>query len=89
MSAPKVLHLLGLKTFVLGPKEGLGLINGTAASAAVIYFRMHKSKKLVSLAQLLVAISCKALLGNTKSYYLFISLVYLHPRQAVCASNIL
>lgn len=89
MSAPEALHLSGLKTFVLGPKEGLGLINGTAASAAVACFGMHESKKLVSLAQLLVAMSCEALLGNTESYHPFISSVRPHPGQVVCASNIL
>ena len=89
LSAPEALHLCGLQAYVLGPKEGLGLINGTAASAAVACFGLHESKKLVSLAQILVAMSCEALLGNTESYHPFISSVRPHRGQTECASNIL
>lgn len=89
MSAPEALRLCGLQAYVLGPKEGLGLINGTAASAAVACFGLHESTKLISLAQMLVAMSCEALLGNTESYHPFIHAVRPHPGQIECASNIL
>lgn len=89
MPASEALSLCGLEAFVLGPKEGLGLINGTAASAAVACFGLYASTKLVSLTQMLVAMSCEALLGNTESYHPFISSVRPHRGQIECASNIL
>lgn len=37
MSAPEALSLHKIKTVVLGPKEGLGLVNGTAVSCKLSF----------------------------------------------------
>jgi len=60
VTAQVALQIAGLEPFILGPKEGLGLINGTAASAAVGCLGAHESNKLALLAQILVAMSCEA-----------------------------
>ncbi|CAI6342489.1 unnamed protein product [Periconia digitata] len=89
VTACEALRIAGLEAFMLGPKEGLGLINGTATSAAVACFALHDSNKLLLLAQILVAMSCEALLGNSESYHPFIASVRPHQGQIECASNIL
>ncbi|KAH7128127.1 L-Aspartase-like protein [Dendryphion nanum] len=88
-NAREALTMAGLEPFILGPKEGLGLINGTAASAAVGCFAMHEANKLAVLSQMLVAMSCEALQGNAQSYHPFIAEVRPHPGQIECAKNVL
>ncbi|SCO24387.1 related to phenylalanine ammonia-lyase [Fusarium fujikuroi] len=55
--ADKALELADLKPFALKAKEGLGLVNGTAASVAVGCLAIHESDKLALLAQALTAMS--------------------------------
>ncbi|KAF4502390.1 phenylalanine ammonia-lyase [Fusarium agapanthi] len=62
LSADKALVLAGLEPIALGPKEGLGLVNGTAPSAALGCLAVHDANKILLLAQGLVAMSCEALL---------------------------
>ncbi|KAJ4246319.1 hypothetical protein NW762_013670 [Fusarium torreyae] len=89
VTADKAIQMVGLEPFVLGPNEGLGLINGTAVSTAVGCLVVHESNKLALLAQGLVAMSCEALLGKTESYHPFIAAVCPHPGKIECAANIL
>lgn len=89
VNARQALAMAGLEPFILGPKEGLGLVNGTAASAAIACFAAHEFNKLAILTQILVAMSCEALQGNAQSYHPFIAAVQPHPGQVECAGNIL
>lgn len=89
VTAQEALPRASLEPFLLGPKEGLALINGTAASTAVGCLAAHDSNQLVLLAQMLAAMSCEALIGNAESYHPFIAAVQPHPGQVECASNIL
>ncbi|KAK2668214.1 Phenylalanine ammonia-lyase, shielding domain superfamily [Fusarium oxysporum f. sp. vasinfectum] len=79
LSADKALELAGLEPITLGPKEGLGLVNGTAPSAALGCLAVHEANKILLLAQGLVAMSCEALLGKAENYHPFISSVCPHP----------
>ncbi|SCV61270.1 related to phenylalanine ammonia-lyase [Fusarium fujikuroi] len=87
--ADKALELADLEPFALKAKEGLGLVNGTAASAAVGCLAIHESDKLALLAQALTAMSCEALAGKADNYHPFISNASPHPGQIECAANIL
>jgi phenylalanine ammonia-lyase len=89
VSADKALELAGLEPITLGPKEGLGLVNGTAPSAALGCLAVHEENKLLLLAQGLVAMSCEALLGKAENYHPFISSVCPHPGQVECSATIL
>ncbi|KAF5981209.1 hypothetical protein FBULB1_4878 [Fusarium bulbicola] len=89
LSADKTLELAGLEPITLGPKEGLGLVNGTAPSAATGCLAVHEANKILLLAQGLVAMSCEALLGNAESYHPFISSVCPHPGQVQCSATML
>ncbi|KAF5631670.1 phenylalanine ammonia-lyase [Fusarium sp. NRRL 25303] len=89
LSADKALELAGLEPITLGPKEGLGLVNGTAPSAALGCLAVHEANKILLLAQGLVAMSCEALLGKAENYHPFISSVCPHPGQVECSATIL
>ncbi|KAK2926132.1 Fumarase/histidase, N-terminal [Fusarium oxysporum f. sp. vasinfectum] len=89
LSADKALELAGLEPITLGPKEGLGLVNGTAPSAALGCLAVHEANKILLLAQGLVAMSCEALLGKAENYHPFISSVCPHPGQVECSETIL
>ncbi|EXK24321.1 phenylalanine ammonia-lyase [Fusarium oxysporum f. sp. raphani 54005] len=89
LSAGKALELAGLEPITLGPKEGLGLVNGTAPSAALGCLAVHEANKILLLAQGLVAMSCEALLGKAENYHPFISSVCPHPGQVECSETIL
>jgi phenylalanine ammonia-lyase len=53
MPADVALHRIKQTPVLLGPKEGLGLVNGTAASAAVGALVMHHANHLAVLTQAL------------------------------------
>jgi len=55
--ANRALEDAGLAPIVLGPKEGLGLVNGTAASAALGALVLYKSHQLAVLAQALTGVA--------------------------------
>jgi len=58
--AAKVLHELGLTPLVLGPKEGLSLINGTHLTTALAIKLWHQACRLLRMANLTTAISMEA-----------------------------
>ncbi|KAE8853258.1 hypothetical protein HRS9122_00250 [Pyrenophora teres f. teres] len=79
----------GLEPIVLGPKEGLGLVNGTAASAALGALVVYKSHQLAVLVQALTGVAVEALRGCSESFDPFIATVRPHSGQIECARNIL
>ncbi|KAH8704219.1 phenylalanine ammonia-lyase [Talaromyces proteolyticus] len=89
MSAPDALRAVGMQSRTMGPKEALGLINGTACSAGVASVVMFESHRLALLTQALSAMGLEALMGNSESYHPFISSVRPHPGQIECAQNLL
>ncbi|KAF4961415.1 hypothetical protein FGADI_269 [Fusarium gaditjirri] len=89
LSAGKAFELAGLEPITLGPKEGLGLVNGTAPSAALGFLAVHEENKILVLAQGLVAMPCEALLGKAGNYHPFIPSVCPHPGQVECSATIL
>ncbi|KAJ6072947.1 hypothetical protein N7467_011032 [Penicillium canescens] len=88
VSANKALEIIGIPPFILRPKEGLSLINGSAASAAVASLAAHEASQLVLLAQGLTALTCEAMMGNAENYHEFPAKIRPHPGQIEVASNI-
>ncbi|PHH72604.1 hypothetical protein CDD82_5896 [Ophiocordyceps australis] len=88
MPAPEALKHLGLEAVALQPKEGLAIMNGTAASSALAALVMYDAHKLAVLCQLLTAMTTEALLGNVANYHDFLSQVRPHPGQMEAARNI-
>ncbi|KAI9806588.1 MAG: hypothetical protein M1825_006045 [Sarcosagium campestre] len=88
MSADQALARLDLEPIVFGPKEGLGLMNGTAFSTAVGAIVHQESQQLFVLAQALTAMGVEALLGTQGSFDPFIGSVRPHEGQNEAARNI-
>ncbi|CAG7962651.1 unnamed protein product [Penicillium salamii] len=88
ISAPEALGIANLDPVILGPKEGLGLLNGAAASAAVASLAVYDTNHLATLCQVIVGMSCEALLGNAENYHHFIAAIRPHSGQLEVARNI-
>ncbi|KAK6351332.1 hypothetical protein TWF718_004496 [Orbilia javanica] len=88
LSAPEALKVMGIAPFVLGPKEGLGLINGAAPSAAVGCLAVYDASRLAILSQALTAMTCEAMVGNAENYHEFPASIRPHAGQIEVAANI-
>lgn len=88
ISAHEALERISMAPIVLGPKEGLGLMNGTAASAAVGSLALYETQHIATLSQVLTAMAAEALLGTADNYDSFISEVRPHRGQVEAARNI-
>ncbi|KPM42541.1 Phenylalanine ammonia-lyase [Neonectria ditissima] len=88
MPSSIALQQSGLSPSGLGPKEALGLINGTAPSVSLASLVLHDSQQLAVLAQLLTAFASESMGGNVEWTTPFIHAVRPHPGQIEAASNI-
>ena len=79
----------GLRPVVLGPKEGLALINGTQASAAVLGLTVLDAERLARAADIAAAMSVDALRGSFHAFDDRIHAARPVPGQAASAANIL
>ncbi|KAF2148598.1 phenylalanine ammonia-lyase [Myriangium duriaei CBS 260.36] len=84
----KALERKNIKPVRLGAKEGLGILNGTAFSAAVAGLALFEANQLASLSQILTAMAVEALNGSTESFDPFIGAVRPHRGQSEVAKNI-
>ncbi|KAF2115958.1 L-Aspartase-like protein [Lophiotrema nucula] len=89
VTASKALQSIELPPTHFGPKEALGLVNGTAISCAIGAMTLNAMNSLFALSQLLTAMNVEAVLGTATSFAPFISQVRPHPGQAEVASTIL
>ena len=88
ISAKQALQQLKIDPIVLGPKEGLGLMNGTATSAAVGSLALYETHQIAVLSQVLTAMALEALIGSAGNYDSFIAKVRPHRGQMESAKNI-
>ncbi|KAI1994770.1 hypothetical protein LOZ53_001729 [Ophidiomyces ophidiicola] len=88
-TADKVLAMINASPINLGPKEGLGLVNGTAASASLASLVLYETHHLALLAQIITALAVEALLCSRDSFSPFIAETRPHDGQAEVAANIL
>lgn len=88
ITAEQALQKLNIDPIVLGAKEGLGLINGTATSAAAASLAIYESHHITILAQVLTAMALEALLGTVGDYDPFIAAVRPHRGQMESANTI-
>ena len=88
VSAEKALQQINIAPIILGPKEGLGLMNGTATSAAAGSLALYETHQITLLSQLLSAMALEALLGTAENYDPFIGEVRPHRGQMESARNI-
>lgn len=88
LPASEALKLKGLSSTGLGPKEALGLINGTAPSVAVASLVLYDAQRLAVLSQLLTAFAAECLAGNAEWSNSFIHEIRPHLGQIEAAGNI-
>ena len=78
----------GLERIVLGPKEGLGLINGTSFSTAMAALAVHDAEALVRTAEVAAAMSIEALTGFADAFLPQIHDARGHHGQIVAAAHL-
>ncbi|KFH41187.1 Phenylalanine/tyrosine ammonia-lyase-like protein [Hapsidospora chrysogenum ATCC 11550] len=78
----------GLTLTALAPKEGLGLINGTAPSVSVGSLVLYDAQQLAYLSQICTAFTSECLGGNVEWAAPFVHAIRPHPGQIEVASNI-
>lgn len=86
--ADVALHQLNIAPVSFGPKEVLGILNGTAVSAAVAALAQHQADNLAVFSQVLTAMGVEALLGTVESFDPFIAAVRPHRGQIEVAQNV-
>jgi len=89
VNASEALQLAGLEPIILAAKEGLGLLNGTAASASVASLALYETNHLATLSQVLVAMGCEALKGTSESFHPFLATIRPHRGQIESSRTIL
>jgi histidine ammonia-lyase len=86
--ASEVLATAGLVPLVLGPKEGLSLVNGTEPMQALLAFSVHDAELLVRAADVACALSVEALLCTDRPYDERVQALRPHPGQLASAANL-
>lgn len=71
----------GLKPFVLGPKEGLSLINGTQQMTGLGALLLKRAWELVDLADLITSASLEGILGTPKAFVPWVHETRPYPGQ--------
>lgn len=89
LTSDVALKRAGIRPVTLGPKEGLGLLNGTAFSAATASLALHQAQDVALLSQVLTAMAVEALQGSAESFWPQIANMRPHPGQIESAANIL
>ncbi len=83
------LRLAGLEPIVLGPKEGLALINGTQFSTAALALALAGAERLARAADIGAALSIDALMGSMHPFEPRIHAPRPFAGQATAADNLI
>jgi histidine ammonia-lyase len=78
----------GLEPLVLGPKEGLALLNGTQLMSAVGALLLADADRLLRSASVVASMSVEALLGTEVAFAALYQLARPHPGQIVVAAEL-
>ncbi len=80
---------LKLNPYVLKPKEGLAIVNGTSTMAGVMLVNLKLTKELIRLTEISTAWQCLVLNGKREAFGAFINEVAkTNPGQGLAAKNI-
>lgn len=83
------IHQIGLEPAVLGPKDGLALINGTSVMLALGCLALVEAKKLVKQADIIACLTLDAVRGTASAFDERISMLKPQPGQVDVSSNLL
>lgn len=87
MAGRDALQEAGLAPAVLGSKEGVALINGTQAMAAIGALAVFDARRLADVSDVAAAMSFEALRGLPEAFDALLHQVRPHPGQRACAEN--
>ncbi|AUO00110.1 histidine ammonia-lyase [Bacteriovorax stolpii] len=79
---------LGKNPAVLGPKDGLALINGTACMAALGALAVFEARQIMKLADICATLTMDGVKGTDKAYNPKITMLKPHPGQIACMENL-
>jgi histidine ammonia-lyase len=68
LPAAEALAAVGLSLLVLGPRDGLSLVNGTAATTAIAALAVDEAERALAVADLLVAAGVAAVGGHAAAF---------------------
>ncbi len=88
VSAKEALHAAGLQPLTLAAKEGLALLNGTQAMAAVGGLSLLRAERVARLANLAGAMTLEALKGTPVAFDARIHAARPHPGQQEVARHL-
>jgi histidine ammonia-lyase len=81
MASDQALEKAGLEPIVLGPKEGLGLINGTQFSTACALAGLFDAWRMAQASMVIAALTTDAIMGSTAPLVADIHSLRGHPGQ--------
>lgn len=79
---------IGKKPAVLGPKDGLALINGTAVMAALGALAVYESERIMKLADITATMTMDGVQGTDQAYDPLITSLKPHPGQLDAVANL-
>ncbi len=79
---------IGKKPGVLGPKDGLALINGTACMAALGALAIYESRNLLKTADICAALTLDGVKGTDRAYHPLITKLKPHQGQIQVVQNL-
>ena len=88
MTARDALQDAGLEPLVLGPKEGLALLNGTQLMSALGALLLADADRLVRTASTVSAMTVEAMLGTDVAFSAAYQLARPHPGQIAVAAEL-
>jgi histidine ammonia-lyase len=88
LSGAEALQAVGLEPLRLAAKEGLALVNGTQAMAAMGCLAIEQARSLAKVADIATASAIEALLGSNKPFQSAIHLLRPHTGQMASARNL-
>lgn len=88
LNAKEVLNKIGLPLVTLRPKEGLAIMNGTAAMTAVACLAFKRAEYIAELATKLTSLTSLAIKGNAYHFDEKLFAVKPHPGQSLVAERI-
>lgn len=87
-SAASIFKKLGIRPYVLEPKEGLALINGTSVMSGITAILCNKADRLVDLSVRLGALALELVQGFTDSLSEQVHKLRPHPGQVFIAGSL-
>lgn len=88
VSSKFAIDQIGKHPVVLGPKDGLGLINGTACMAALGALACYEARQIMKLADISTTLTLDGVKGTSAAYNPLITSLKPHPGQIASVKNL-